>query len=71
MRKPMQKLAIACIAACAVLGGIGATNAQMHDGSQQAVVASTVVAPPTVATGFTTVATGFTTIGDPTTVASL
>jgi hypothetical protein len=34
MRKSrIQKLAIACIAACAVLGGIGATNAQMHDGS--------------------------------------
>jgi hypothetical protein len=29
----MQKLAIACIAACAVFGGIGAANAQMHDGS--------------------------------------
>ena len=29
----MQKLAIACIAACAVLGGIGTTSAQMHDGS--------------------------------------
>lgn len=29
----MRKLAIACIAACAVLGGIGASNAQMHDGS--------------------------------------
>jgi hypothetical protein len=27
-----QKLAIACIAAFAVLGGIGATNAQMHGG---------------------------------------
>ena len=35
MRKSrIQKLAIACIAACAVLGGIGATNAQMHDGSR-------------------------------------
>ena len=35
MRKSrIQKLAIACIAACAVLGGIGATNAQMHGGSQ-------------------------------------
>jgi hypothetical protein len=34
MRKSrMQKLAIACIAACAVFGGIGATNAQRHDGS--------------------------------------
>jgi hypothetical protein len=34
MRKSrIKKLAIACIAACAVLGGIGATNAQMHDGS--------------------------------------
>ena len=34
MRKSrIQKLAIACIAACAFLGGIGATNAQMHDGS--------------------------------------
>ena len=34
MRKSrIQKLAIACIAACAVLGGIGAANAQMHDGS--------------------------------------
>ena len=34
MRKSRtQKLAIACIAACAVPGGIGATNAQMHDGS--------------------------------------
>ena len=33
MRKTrMQKLAIACIAAFAVLGGIGATNAQMHGG---------------------------------------
>ena len=33
MRKSlMQKLAIACIAAFAVLGGIGATNAQMHGG---------------------------------------
>jgi hypothetical protein len=28
----MQKLAIACISAFAVLGGIGATNAQMHGG---------------------------------------
>jgi hypothetical protein len=35
MRKSrIQKLAIACIAACAVLGGIGAANAQMHGGSQ-------------------------------------
>src|SRR5258705_13107350 len=34
MRKSrIQKLAIACIAACAVLGGIGSANAQMHDGS--------------------------------------
>ena len=33
MTKSMQKLAIGCIAACAVLGGIGAANAQMHDGS--------------------------------------
>jgi hypothetical protein len=34
MRKSrIQKLAIACVAACAVLGGIGAANAQMHDGS--------------------------------------
>jgi len=33
MTKAMQKLAIASIAACAVLGGIGAANAQMHDGS--------------------------------------
>jgi hypothetical protein len=34
MRKSrIQKLAIAFIAACAVLGGIGAANAQMHDGS--------------------------------------
>ena len=33
MTKLMKKLAIACIAACAVLGGIGAANAQMHDGS--------------------------------------
>ena len=34
MRKSrIKKLAMACIAACAVLGGIGATNAQMHDGS--------------------------------------
>src|SRR5690242_12579894 len=33
MRKSMRKLAIACIAACAVLGGIGSANAQMHDGS--------------------------------------
>ena len=33
MRKSrMQKLAIACISAFAVLGGIGATNAQMHGG---------------------------------------
>src|ERR1700686_201575 len=33
MRKSrMQKLAIGCIAAFAVLGGIGATNAQMHGG---------------------------------------
>ena len=29
----IQQLAVACIAACAVLGGIGATNAQMRDGS--------------------------------------
>lgn len=29
----MQKLVIACIAACAVLGGIATTNAQMRDGS--------------------------------------
>ena len=29
---PMKKLAIACIAVFAVLGGIGATNAQMHGG---------------------------------------
>jgi hypothetical protein len=35
MRKsPMQKLAIACIAAFAVLGGIGAPSAQMRGGSQ-------------------------------------
>jgi hypothetical protein len=35
MRKSrsIKKLATACIAACAVLGGIGATDAQMHDGS--------------------------------------
>ena len=34
MRKSrIQKLAIACIAACAGLGDIGAANAQMHDGS--------------------------------------
>ena len=34
MRKSrFHKLAIACIAAYAVLGGIGAANAQMHDGS--------------------------------------
>jgi hypothetical protein len=34
MRKSrIQKLAVACIAACTVLGGIGAANAQMHDGS--------------------------------------
>src|ERR1700693_4896102 len=33
MRKSrLQKLAIACISAFAVLGGIGATNAQMHGG---------------------------------------
>ena len=32
-RSRIQKLAIACIAACAVLGGIGPANAQMHDGS--------------------------------------
>ena len=33
MRKSrIHKLAIACIAAFAVLGGIGATNAQMHGG---------------------------------------
>jgi hypothetical protein len=32
MRKSrIQKFAIACIAACAILGGIGAANAQMHD----------------------------------------
>ena len=29
----MQKVAIACIAACAVLGSIGASNAQMRGGS--------------------------------------
>ena len=29
----MRRLAIVCIAACAALGGIGATNAQMHGGS--------------------------------------
>jgi hypothetical protein len=29
----IHKLAIACVAACAVLGGIGAANAQMHDGA--------------------------------------
>ena len=28
----MKKIAIACIAVFAVLGGIGATNAQMHGG---------------------------------------
>jgi len=34
MRKSrIQKLAIACIAACAVLGGIGVSNAQMRDGA--------------------------------------
>ena len=34
MRKSLiQQLAIASIAACAVLGGIGAANAQMRDGS--------------------------------------
>ena len=34
MRKSrIKKLAIAGIAACAVLGGIGAANAQMHGGS--------------------------------------
>lgn len=33
MRKSrMQRVAIACIAAFAVLGGIGTTNAQMHGG---------------------------------------
>jgi hypothetical protein len=33
MRKSlMQKLAIACVAAFAVLGGVGAANAQMHGG---------------------------------------
>jgi hypothetical protein len=30
----MQKLAIACIAAFAVRGGIGAPGAQMHSGSR-------------------------------------
>ena len=29
---PMQKLAVACIAAFALLGGIGAANAEMHGG---------------------------------------
>ena len=33
MKRPMHKLAVACIATCAVLGGIGAASAQMHDGS--------------------------------------
>jgi hypothetical protein len=32
MRKSMRKLAIACIAAYAALGGIGVANAQMHGG---------------------------------------
>src|SRR5260370_8788398 len=36
MRKSrMQKLVIACIATFAVLGGVGATNAQTHGGGGQ------------------------------------
>ena len=35
MRKSMQKLAMACIAAYAVLGGIQVANAQMHGGSHE------------------------------------
>jgi len=69
MRKSrIQKLAIACIAACAVLGGIGAANAQMHDGSQQAVVASTGVAAHTTAAS--TVVAGFTTVAGSTAASS-
>ena len=62
MRKsPMQKFAITCIAACAVFGVVGTANAQMHGASHAGGGATTMVAPPTVAAGFTTAA-GFITI---------